>query len=253
MRGSAVSWFETAQERLLTMRESHLSIDAFDPCDDGFGAQLGDNSAEMLQVIDLKIDGELCEILRASEHADIVDIAVVLGNHGGHLGQASGLVDVVDEDPRRKPLGRRIVDIPAHVEPALRLLLEILQRRRLDRIDLHALARGDDPDAPAASLGRVPFGFAWAYSFLARANSRSGMGRRRPAYGSRTAVRVARRIAARALPVTASDSHADGGADWASEVRTSTSSPFCSSDDSGANLPLILQPTALLPTSVCTA
>jgi len=28
-------------------------------------------------------------------------------------------------------------------------------------------------------------------------------------------VRVARRIAARALPVTASDSHADGGADWA--------------------------------------
>jgi len=68
-----------------------------------------------------------------------------------------------------------------------------------------------------------------------------------------TAVRVARRIAARALPVTASDSHADGGADWASEVRTSTSSPFRSSEDSGANLPLILHPTALLPTSVCTA
>jgi len=32
-------------------------------------------------------------------------------------------------------------------------------------------------------------------------------------------VRVARRIAARALPVTASDSQADGGADWASEVH----------------------------------
>ena len=53
-------------------------------------------------------------------------------------------------------------------------------------------------------------------------------------------MRVARRIAARALPVRASDSHADGGDAWASEVRTSTSSPFCSSDDSGANLPLTL-------------
>ena len=40
------------------------------------------------------------------------------------------------------------------------------------------------------------------------------------------------------------------GADWAAEVRTSTSSPFCNSDDKGANLPLILQPTAELPTSV---
>ena len=45
----------------------------------------------------------------------------------------------------------------------------------------------------------------------------------------------------------------DGGADCASDVMTSTSSPFCNSEDSGANLPLILQPTALLPTSVCTA
>src|SRR5260370_38249963 len=98
MRGSAVSWFETAQERLLTMRESHLSIDAFDPCDDGFGAQLGDNTAEMLQVIDLKIDVQPGEILRAPGHADIVDITVMLGDHDGHLGEAAGLVDIVDQD-----------------------------------------------------------------------------------------------------------------------------------------------------------
>src|SRR5215470_7322694 len=50
-----------------------------------------------------------------------------------------------------------------------------------------------------------------------------------------------------------SDSQAAGGATWALEVRISTSSPFCSSDASGAILPLILQPTAWLPTSVCTA
>src|SRR3977135_4084638 len=120
---------EARKSALLTMRKSYLSIDALNPCDHGLGAQLGDNSAEMLQVIDLKIDGEFGEILRAPGHADIVDIAVVLGDHGGHLGEAAGLVDIVDANSRRKALRRRIVDIPAHVEPALRLLLEILERR----------------------------------------------------------------------------------------------------------------------------
>src|ERR1700724_3221032 len=117
-----------------------LPIDALDPCDDGFGAQLGDNSAEMLQVIDLKIDGELGEVRGAPAHADIVDIAVVFGDYGGDLGEAAGLIDIVDQDPRRKALRRRFVDIPAPVEPALRLLREILQRRRLDRVDGDAIA-----------------------------------------------------------------------------------------------------------------
>src|SRR5476649_2873071 len=107
---------DARKSALLTMRKRYLSIDALDPCDDGFGAQLGDNSAEMLQVIDLKIDGELGEVLRAPGHADIVDIAVMLGDHGGDLGEASGLVDVVDHDPRRKTLRIGVVDVPAHVE-----------------------------------------------------------------------------------------------------------------------------------------
>jgi len=77
----------------------------FDPCHDGFGTQLGDNSAEMLQVIDLEINGEFGEIRRPSRHADIVDIAVMLGDHGGDLGEASGLVDIVDQDSRRKRCG----------------------------------------------------------------------------------------------------------------------------------------------------
>jgi hypothetical protein len=53
---------DARESALLAMRENYSSIDALDPCDDGFGAQLGDNSAEMLQVIDLKIDGQLGEI-----------------------------------------------------------------------------------------------------------------------------------------------------------------------------------------------
>ena len=69
---------------------------------------------------------------------------------------------------------------------------------------------------------------------------------RRPssAYWERTAARVARRIAARALPVTTIDSQAAGGAGCAFEVRISTSSPLVSSEASGAIFPLILQPTA---------
>src|ERR1700748_3459252 len=98
-----------------------LTIDAFDPGDDGLGAQLGDNSAEMLEVIDLEIDGELGEVGRAPGHVDVVDIAVVLGNDSGDLGEAAGLVDVVNHDPGRKALRCGVVDIPAHVEPALRL------------------------------------------------------------------------------------------------------------------------------------
>src|SRR3954452_22131874 len=102
-----------------------LSIDALDPCDHGFGAQLRDNSAEMLEVIDLKIDGQLGEVRRAPEHAYIIDIAVVLGDNSGDLREASGLIDIVDQDARRKALGGRFVDIPAYVEPPLRLFLKV--------------------------------------------------------------------------------------------------------------------------------
>ncbi len=79
------------------------------------------------------------------------------------------------------------------------------------------------------------------------------MRRPRPAYCVRTATRVARLIAARALPVTTIDSQAVGGAICAFELMISTSSPLTISEVSGAILPLILQPTAVLPTSVCTA
>src|SRR5580698_7326714 len=68
--------------RLLTMRVEELPVDALNPCDHGLGAQLGDNSAEMLEVIDLKIDGQFGKIGRAAGHIDVVDVAVVLGDHG---------------------------------------------------------------------------------------------------------------------------------------------------------------------------
>jgi len=62
---------DARKRRAPHMRESYLPIDALDPCDDGLWRVAGDNSAEMLQVIDLKIDGQFGEILRAPEHADV--------------------------------------------------------------------------------------------------------------------------------------------------------------------------------------
>ena len=104
-----------------------------------------------------------------------------------------------------------------------------------------------------ASRGSAPVSFSSEYSRLARWHSRSTMRRPSAAYCVRTALRVARRIASRALPVTTIDSQADGGAVCAFEVMMSTSSPLLSSETSGAIWPLILQPTAWLPTSVWTA
>ena len=65
--------------------------------------------------------------------------------------------------------------------------------------------------------------------------------------------RVARRIAARALPVTTIDSQAAGGAALRLRGDDLDLVAVDISDISGAILPLILQPTAVLPTSVCTA
>src|SRR5206468_117253 len=110
-------------------------------------------SAEMLEIVDFKVDGQFGEIRRAPVHADIVDIAVVFGDDCRQLGKASGLVDVVDQYPGRKPLRGGIVDVPAHIQPALRLLLEILQCGRLDRVNGDALTWGNDADDPVARHG----------------------------------------------------------------------------------------------------
>ena len=47
-------------------------------------------------------------------------LAIEAGADGitAHLREAARLVDLLHEQLRRKPLRRRVVDVPAHVEPA---------------------------------------------------------------------------------------------------------------------------------------
>src|SRR5215813_8446573 len=107
----------------------------------------------MFEIIDLEIDDQFGKIRRTAGHADIIDVAVMLGNHGRDLGQAARPVDVIDQDTRWKALGGAFVDVPAHVEPALRLFLYILRGRRLDRVDRDSLAGCDDAHDPVARYG----------------------------------------------------------------------------------------------------
>jgi hypothetical protein len=103
-----------------------------------------------------------------------------------------------------------------------------------------------------ASRGSAALSFASANFLPARSNARSTIWRPRPPNWAFAASRVARRIAARARPVTTTLSQAAGG-DPPSAREISTSSPLCNSEISGAIRPLIFAPTAELPTSVWTA
>ncbi len=123
-----------------------IAVDALDAGNHRLCTQLGNDSVQMLEVIDLQIDGQIRKIRRTATHADIVDIAVMLGNDTGNLSKTSRLIDVLHMQSRRKTLRRHFLDIPANIEPALRLFLEILQRRRLDRINRDPLTRRDDAD-----------------------------------------------------------------------------------------------------------
>src|ERR1700710_1770515 len=101
----------------------------------GLGAQLRQDRGEMLEVIDLEINLHVGEIRRPARHADVVDIAVVLGDYLGDRGERARLVRRLHGDARGEAPWDALFRIPAHIEPALRVILELAQGRRLDRID----------------------------------------------------------------------------------------------------------------------
>src|ERR1017187_7837613 len=128
----------------------YLTVDPFRLRHHHFGAQLRDDVGEMLEVVDLQIDQHIGEVRRPPRHADIVDIAVVLGDHLCNLGERAGLVHRLHRDARREAPRRARFLIPAHVQPAFRLVLELPQCMRLDRVDGDPLARREDADNAVA-------------------------------------------------------------------------------------------------------
>src|SRR5664279_3459148 len=113
----------------------YLTVDPFRLRHHRFGAQLRDDVGEMLEVVDLQIDQHIGEVRRPPRHADIVDIAVVLGDHLCDLCERAGLVHRLHRDARRETARRTGFLVPAYVQPAFRLVLELTQGVRLDRVD----------------------------------------------------------------------------------------------------------------------
>src|SRR5262249_56290224 len=64
-----------------------LPVHPFDLCYDRLRPQLRDDRGAMLQVPHFQVDHELGEVGRTPRHADIVDVAVVLGDHLRNLRQ----------------------------------------------------------------------------------------------------------------------------------------------------------------------
>src|SRR4051794_41958579 len=84
----------------------------------------------------------------------------MIGDHLGDLRERPRLVDGLQLEPGREALRRLRIDVPAHVEPALGLVVEGGERRRLDRIDRHPFAWSQDADDAVARNGAAVGGKA---------------------------------------------------------------------------------------------
>ena len=73
-------------------------------------------------------------------HLQFIDIAALVADDLGDLGQGADLVQKHDIDPRRKFLVRGGA-VPGQVDPAFRLAVELFKRPGENRIDRNAFAR----------------------------------------------------------------------------------------------------------------
>src|SRR5215475_1895435 len=102
---------------------------AFDPIHD---------VGEVVEVPDFDLDHHFREVLGASDHAHIVDVAVGFADHLGDLGQGAGLVEGGHQNLGREPLRALGIDVPGDIDPALVLVL--LELWRMDLEDADAVA-----------------------------------------------------------------------------------------------------------------
>ena len=91
------------------------------PADHAFGAQFGDDRVQVLQIPHREVDHHIGEVLGAALHRNVVDIAVMVSNHLRDLRQRARLVNRLQREARPEALRRTAVNIPAHVEPSIRL------------------------------------------------------------------------------------------------------------------------------------
>ena len=105
---------------------------------------------------------QLAKIRPGRVEDDVVDIGARLADGGRDRAERAGFVERRDQDLRRIERLLGVVEVPAHVEPLLRLVVVFDQRGRMDGIDRDALPRRANADDALArhraALGREAHG-----------------------------------------------------------------------------------------------
>ena len=106
--------------------------------------------AQLPEIPDLEVEFHLGEIGRDADHGQDgnVDVRQTDGLRDGR--KRTGLVDRGDDDAGLEARLVGLVEIPADIDPALGLLVEFRERRRLDRIDGDRLLADMDADDAVA-------------------------------------------------------------------------------------------------------
>ena len=100
----------------------------------------------MFKVPNLEVNIHFRKIVGNPHHCQCPDIAVTGSYRLRHFCQSARFIDGIHRNARVKSLAASLVHIPAHVDPAVWLVIIFGQHRRLDRIDCDALSRLHDAD-----------------------------------------------------------------------------------------------------------
>src|SRR5690606_8687998 len=125
---------------------SALAVHTVRVADAGHLLELRKQAVEVFQVPHFEVEDHLGETGGRAHHGKGVDVGVVGRDGLGDLGQRSGLVDGGRRYAGGEALLQALVNVPAHVDPAVRLVVEGRQRGRLDRVDGYAGARLENAD-----------------------------------------------------------------------------------------------------------
>src|SRR5579885_993389 len=109
-----------------------------------------DDRVQMLQIRDLDVDEHLAGVGRNRSDNDVVDISSVIANDSCDLPQSAWLIDGNGAQPRGEELVPAFLNVPAHIDPALRLVIELPEIGRLDWINGDSLAGREDADNAVA-------------------------------------------------------------------------------------------------------
>src|SRR5690349_19035128 len=85
------TWSMLTPSRSVEREVTCLTVHPFRFGHDRLGPQLGNDRIEVLEIVDLEIDRHVGEIRRPPRHPDVVNIAVIFGNHLGDLRQRARL------------------------------------------------------------------------------------------------------------------------------------------------------------------